>query len=347
MVPPAEEPRPAADPSFAPTAALETLALRSRLLECLRSWFRQRGFWEAETPILSHDVVVDGHLDPFVTSHSGRDELFLQTSPEFAMKRLLAAGARRIFQVTRAFRRHERGPLHNPEFTMVEWYEAGSTYQAQMDVVEELVAAVFAAVDEEQPAAPTRPAAWRRLERPFARASYDELCRQVLGRPLIGASLEELERLAGGCRVAVPDGLAGVDEWLNAIWALAVEPELAGRGAVFVYDYPPAQAALARIRPGATPVAQRFELYLNGVEICNGYQELTDAAELRRRIADQAAIRSRHGQRPLPSESRLLQAMAAGLPECSGVALGFDRLMMSALGAGSLAEVIAFPFDRA
>ena len=149
--------------------------------------------------------------------------------------------------------------------------------------------------------------------------------------------------------VHAPPGLAAddVDGWLNLLLALRVELVLARKPALFLYDYPPGQAALARVRPGSPAVAERFELYLRGIEICNGYQELTDADELRRRIGLQAALRRRDGNRPLPAESRLLDAMEAGLPECAGVALGFDRLLMSAVGAASLAEVIAFPFDRA
>jgi lysyl-tRNA synthetase class 2 len=131
------------------------------------------------------------------------------------------------------------------------------------------------------------------------------------------------------------------------VLALAVEPVLAKKPALFLYDYPPGHAALAQIRPTVPAVAERFELYLAGVEICNGYQELTDADELRRRIAAQSALRRRDGNRPLPADSRLLAAMDAGLPACSGVALGFDRLLMSATGAESLAGVLAFPFDRA
>jgi lysyl-tRNA synthetase class 2 len=349
-----------ASASFGPSATLGMLRLRAELLEFTRAFFRSRGFWEVETPILSRDVVVDAYLEPFVTrgdsgsdclKASAQDELFLQTSPEFAMKRLVAAGAAAIFQVTHAFRRGEIGQLHNPEFTIVEWYRTQSTYHEQMDLVEALVAGSFdrvKAVREELAAdlPGTNPV---RLTQPFPRLSYDRVFEAAVGKSVLGLGAAELARLAKSLNVLAPPGLApdDVDGWLNLLLALRVEPTIAQTPALFVYDYPPGQAALARIRPDMPPVAERFELYLSGVEICNGYQELTDAGELRRRISAQSALRRREGNRPLPAESRLLDAMDAGLPECAGVALGFDRLLMSAIGALSVAEVMPFPIDRA
>jgi elongation factor P--(R)-beta-lysine ligase len=363
-------PAPASGPSpdhgaFGPSAELRQLRLRATLLEFTRAFFRSRGLWEVETPLLSHDIVVDAYLEPFVTrSDAGGDckpaprehELFLQTSPEFAMKRLLAAGASDIFQLTRSFRRGEIGRLHNPEFTILEWYHKGATYHDEMTFVEDFVAAfwqeaarlIAAEPSAEGRAARTTPAPVP-LARPFPRLTYDELFRSVLGTSVLDKSTAELAELARACGIEPPPGLADDDHdgWLNLLLALKVEPELAKQRAAFVCDYPAGQAALARIRESRPPVAERFELYLAGVEICNGYQELTDAQELRRRIAVQQALRRREGSRRLPMESRLLAAMDVGLPECSGVALGFDRLLMTALGAQSLAEVIAFPFDRA
>jgi lysyl-tRNA synthetase class 2 len=220
-----------------------------------------------------------------------------------------------------------------------------------MDFVEELVEGFFDRVATtrkacagERPA--TQPATPRR---PFPRLTYDRAFDLALGHSVIGSSAAELQDLAKLIGLIAPPGLAldDVDGWLNLMLALHIEPTLARSPAVFLYDYPPGQAALARIRPDAPAVAERFELYLSGVEICNGYQELTDATELRRRIAAQSALRRRDGNRPLPAESRLLDAMDAGLPECAGVALGFDRLLMAAVGALSLAEVMPFPIDRA
>jgi lysyl-tRNA synthetase class 2 len=333
--------------SFRPSATLERLEVRSRMLDFTRAYFRAHGLWEVETPLLSHDIVVDAYLEPFVTrGDSGSDcrpaapeaELFLQTSPEFAMKRLLAAGAPSLFQLTRSFRRGEVGPLHNPEFTILEWYHLGASYLDEMAFVEDFVSAFFVAA-KRVPALP----------RPFPRSTYDALFQAALRTSVLGKSAAELANLARHAGIEPPPSLHAedVDGWLNLLLALAVEPELARQPAKFVYDYPVGQAALARIRPQTPPVAERFELYLSGIEICNGYQELTDPEELRRRIAQQQALRRREGSRPLPAESRLLAAMEAGLPECAGVALGFDRLLMMAVGARSLSEVIAFPFDRA
>jgi elongation factor P--(R)-beta-lysine ligase len=350
--------------SFRPSAALAQLRLRSEMLEFTRTFFRSHGLWEVETPLISHDVVVDAYLEPFATrGDSGSEcrpaspqhELFLQTSPEFGMKRLLAAGASAIFQITRSFRRGEIGPLHNPEFTILEWYRTGSSYHEQMTFVEEFVAAFFDEADRlartGPTAAPIKTAGSKslRLPRPFPHLAYDQLFWRVLGTGVLDKTAAELAELARQAGIEPPPSLASddVDGWLNLLLALKAEPELSRHPAILIYDYPAGQSALARIRPDTPPVAERFELYLSRIEICNGYQELTDPAELRRRIAVQQALRRREGSRPLPAESRLLAAMEAGLPECSGVALGFDRLLMAAVGAKSLSEVITFPFDRA
>ncbi|HUE16470.1 MAG TPA: EF-P lysine aminoacylase EpmA [Planctomycetaceae bacterium] len=346
--------------SFRPSAPLGMLRLRSELLAFTRAFFRSGGFWEVETPILSRDVVVDAYLEPFVTcaqaetdcgQRGGGDELFLQTSPEFAMKRLSACGASAIFQITRAFRRGEIGQRHNPEFTIVEWYRTGATYHDQMDFVEELVTGFFERVQAVRELKPvdSPPPGREPPSRPFERLTYDRAFEQAVGHPVLGLNACDLAKLAESIGVAPPPGLAAddVDGWLNLLLALRVEPALANRPALFLYDYPPGQAALSRIRPSVPAVAERFELYLAGVEICNGYQELTDADELRRRVVVQSALRQREGSRPLPATSRLLDAMEAGLAPCAGVALGFDRLLMCAVGADSLAEVMAFPFDRA
>ncbi len=350
---------------FRPSGSLELLQLRSQLLDFTRAYFRRRGLWEVETPLLSRDIVVDAYLEPFTTRQdSGSDcrpaaadqELFLQTSPEFAMKRLLAAGASDLFQLTRSFRRGEVGRLHNPEFTILEWYHVGASYHDQMTFVEEFVWAFYDEADRlvtERKPTDTRAAhneqSGGRLGRPFLRSTYEALFRSALGTTVLDKTPEQLAQIAARAGVVPPPGLVSddLDGWLNLLLALKVEPDLSRQPAIFVYDYPAGQAALARVRHDAPPVAERFELYLSGIEVCNGYQELTDPRELRQRIAVQQALRRREGSRPLPIESWLLDAMDAGLPECAGVALGFDRLLMTAVGARSLSEVIAFPFDRA
>lgn len=341
---------------FLPSASLATLRRRARLLARVRRFFDERGYWEVETPILSHDVVVDAHLEPFRVPVGGRD-MYLQTSPEFGMKRLLAAGADAIYQVTRAFRAGERGAWHNPEFTMVEWYRVGNDHHAQMREVETLIRAAAeesrlslrerasaggTAHDVELPAAP------------FPRTTYAEAFGRALGIDPHQADLAALQQAATARQIAIPPSLRDDDRdgWLNLLLAEVIEPQLGRDGPEFLYDYPASQAALARVRSlsssGPQPaVAERFELYWRSRELCNGYHELTDPAQLRARIVEQSRLRALEGWGPLPAESRLLAAMDAGLPGCAGVALGLDRVAMLLWGVERIEEVLAFPWERA
>jgi lysyl-tRNA synthetase class 2 len=298
---------------FLPSATLDMLRRRADLLKRVRQFFDSRGFLEIETPILSHDTVVDRHLDPLrVTLFTDPREpdrgetLWLQTSPEFAMKRLLAAGATAIFQVSKVFRGGERGSLHNPEFTMVEWYRVGDEYEAGMDLLA-------------------------------------KLAEEILGR----GKPERMTFAESFRRFAVLDPLTLSDYEIDLALTSKVEPLLGQERPTILYDYPASQSALARVRPGQPPVAERFELYVNGIELANGYHELLDPVVLRQRNRDNNAARAADGRYTLPEESRLLSAMDHGLPACSGCALGFDRLMMVATGAKSIQEVMAFPIERA
>lgn len=322
---------------FLPTASWDTLALRAKLLRRIRHFFDARGFLEVETPLLSADTVVDRHLDPLRVTlfddprepNAGRT-MWLQTSPEFAMKRLLAAGATAIYQITRAFRGGERGRLHNPEFTMVEWYRAGDGYLEGMQLLEELAETI--------------------LERGSAeRISYREAFQQHAGVDPHTAPVDSLEQSARQRGVAIPDGLARDDRdaWLNLLLAESVEPHLGRERPTILYDYPATQAALARVRDEDPPVAERFELYVRGIELANGYHELLDPATLRERNANVNLQRAADGKYTLPEDSRLLAAMDHGMPPCTGVALGFDRLVMIAAGAHSIDEVLPFPIERA
>ena len=330
---------------FRPTADWKNLRLRARLLRCVREFFDSRGFLEVETPILSADTVVDRHLDPFwvedlteQTASSRR--LWLQTSPEFAMKRLLAAGGEAIYQITRAFRREEYGTRHNPEFTIVEWYRTGDGLEEGMRLLSDLAEAVLGR-------GPARP------------ISYREAFERHAGINPHTAAIGEIERAVGDKGIEPPAGLhpADRDGWLDLLLVECVEPHLgrsdSGKGQpAILYDYPASQAALARIRADEqngqqVSVAERFELYVDGIELANGYHELTDADELRRRNAEANRQRAADGKAKLPENSRLLRAMEAGLPPSTGVALGFDRLAMIAAGAKNIAEVMSFPIDRA
>ncbi len=302
------------------------------MLKRLRAFFDERGFLEVDTPILSADTVVDRHLDAFSTELPGRPprRLWLHTSPEFLMKRLLAAGAEAIYQVAHVFRQGEIGPLHNPEFTMVEWYRAGDGPEQGMQLLCGLCETMLG-------------------RGPARRVSYREAFVRHVGLDPLTAPTEALAARCRELGLAVPPGFAGDDRdgWLDFLLGECVQAHLGCDRPAIVYDYPASQAMLARVRDENPPVAERFELYVDGIELANGYHELLDAAELRRRNRAVNAQRVADGNVALPEESRLLAAMDAGLPAAVGVALGFDRLVMLAYGAGSLAEVLAFPIDRA
>ena len=329
---------------FLPTAPWPALKKRAELLRQTRAFFDARGFIEVETPLLSADIVVDRHLDPFATILADDPrfpdqgtKLWLQTSPEFAMKRLLAAGGEAIYQITRAFRNGEQGRLHNPEFTMVEWYRRGDSYATGKLLLAELCAELLPFGTPEE-------------------FSYLEVFQQHVGVDPHTASVAELIAIAGEQNIATPASLERTDRdaWLELLLGELVEPQLGVERPGILYDYPASQAALAQVRavsaedePHHPPVAERFELYVRGIELANGFHELLDPEVLRARNRKNNALRRADGKPELPEESRLLAAMESGLPNCTGVALGFDRVVMLACGAASLRDVLAFPIDRA
>ena len=318
----------------------EILSCRSELLDALRQFFLERHFGEVETPLLSADIVVDAHLHPFTTSGSDGGLRYLQTSPEAGMKRLLATGCGSIFQITRSFRRDERGPRHNPEFTMVEWYGVDTNWQQQMKLTEQLVRSVTAAV--ERGPAPDR---WNRE---FGIVPYDGAFRRAVGTGVLDLADAELIDLAA--RVGISHSETATiqrDDLLNLILAESVEGLLGQDRPEFVCDYPVSQAALAEQNPADPRTACRFELYDRGLELCNGYQELTDPGELARRDILQNTVRRQQGTSSLPGAPRMAAAMKSGLPPCSGVALGFDRLLMAITESPTIDHVIPFPTERA
>jgi lysyl-tRNA synthetase class 2 len=319
-----------------PSAPLDNLRARAGMMARIRGFFAARGVLEVETPALSAAAVTDPHLASLRTCYTGPAfpagrPLYLQTSPEFAMKRLLAAGSGPIYQLGKAFRDGEAGRLHNPEFTLLEWYRPGFDLAAMMDEVEALAAALLG------------------VTRRFERTLYRDLFRRHLRIDPATASLEELRDCARRHGLARSGDLPlrDPDAWLDLLLTHFIEPQLGAETPCFVHDYPPSQAALSRIRPGPYPVAARFELYINGMEIANGFQELTDAAEQRVRFERDRARRRADGLPDVEPDERLLAALAHGLPDCAGVALGVDRLLMVALRAQSIAEVVAFPLERA
>jgi lysyl-tRNA synthetase class 2 len=335
-------------PDWRPACDLSVLHVRAAMLTAARSVFRQVDYLEVETPCLSRDIVLDSWIDPFELSIDGQ-RWFLQTSPEAHMKRLLAAGAGSIFQVSRVFRRGEAGSRHNPEFTMIEWYGVGSSRQEQMQLTEQLVRRMLVAADAVTGRrTPVSPAA-------FATLTWQAAFQDRYGIDALQATAGELRATAAKHGVSLPESLESTDRdgICNVLLAAGIEPQLGGRGTdgsfrpVFLHDYPPSQAALAVVSESEPHLARRFELYIDGLELCNGYQELTDPTELRRREAAQQSQRSIRPPDHLPGAPRLAAAMHHGLPACSGVALGFDRLVMLATGATAIDAVLPFPFDRA
>lgn len=309
------------------TSRHERLRGRARVLERLRGFFVERDYLEVETPILVPSPGLDLHLDAFATAdpHFGDQPGYLITSPEYQMKRLLSEGLPRIFQVVRCFRRGERGHRHNPEFTMVEWYRAGATMDALMTETEDLVRALLSD-------AAHMPLAGAKCDvtQPFARMSVVEAFARW-------ADLDEAETL----RLAEED-----EDRYFFLLVDRVEPGLAQLGIpVFLHDYPASQASLARKRPHDPRFAERFELYVGEVELCNGFGELTDAAEQRERLLKDQAARRARGLPVYPIDERFLGALEAGLPDCAGNALGLDRLVALALGTERIDEVMAYPVD--
>ncbi|MDB4946269.1 MAG: Translation elongation factor Lys34:lysine transferase [Labilithrix sp.] len=304
------------------------LAARARVLRETRAFFDSRGYLEVETPIAIPSPGLDLHLDAFEAVPTGvaaaAPSRFLSTSPEYQMKRLLVAGHERIFQITRAFRAGERGERHNPEFTILEFYRARAGAEDIMRDTEQLVARVTGGrVTLGDRRVDTRP--------PFARLTVCEAFARYAG-----TSPEETLRLA-----------AEDEDRFYFLLVDAVEPALATLDhAVFVTEYPAPQASLARRKPADPRVAERFELYVAGVEVCNGFGELTDPVEQRARLEHDQAERARRGKPVYPIDERFLEALARGMPESGGNAIGFDRLVALASGRTSIGEVLAFTDDE-
>jgi lysyl-tRNA synthetase class 2 len=319
-------------PDWRPTASWRSLRRRASLLAQIRAFFALRGVMEVETPLLAAASVTDPYLKSLhcpQAAAGGEAGAFLQTSPEFAMKRLLAAGSGPIYQICKAFRAGERGSLHNPEFTMLEWYRPTFDHHALMDEVEALLVETLGTESAQ-------------------RVTYAALFDQYLGIDPHAATA------AGLTLVAVEQDLevvgfeaAGRDDWLDLLMNHVIEPTL-GRGRpTFVLDYPASQAALARLRPGTPPVAERFEVYVEGVELVNGFRELTDVSEQRRRFVADNHRRQALGLPRMAPDRRFLAALEHGLPPCSGVALGIDRLAMLATGSANIEQVITWPSELA
>lgn len=314
-----------------PGSPLGNLRRRAQIIDTIRHFFAQREVLEVETPTLSAAAVSDPHLFPFATDYvpeggGAGQTLYLHTSPEYPMKRLLAAGSGCIWQLCRVYRNGESGSRHNPEFSMLEWYRVGFDHHRLMDEVDDLVNTVLGCGGSR-------------------RVTYAALFEEYLGVDIhrcAEAQLAELGRAQCDFR-----GELDRDGWLNLLFSHCIEPRLLQP--TMVYAFPASQAALARVVEGddRVPSAARFELFINGMELANGYFELTDAAEQARRFEADQQLREAYQRPVLPTDQRLISALQQGLPECAGVALGVDRLVMLALGASHIDQVIAFTHQRA
>ena len=315
--------------AWKPTAAIATLEVRASMLRAAREYFAATRALEVETPTLSAAAVTDVHLASIEASAVGQRR-YLHTSPEYAMKRLLAAGCGDIWQICRVYRDGESGRWHNPEFTMIEWYRLSIDHHALMADVERLITAMMPAS--------------RHIDR-SERLTYREAVQLHAGVDALEDPVQVLVARLESAGVDVPASIRGDrDACLDLIMSVLVGPHLGHDRLTFIHDYPASQAALAQIRG---KVASRFEAYLDGIELANGFHELANGAEQRRRFEQDLEQRRQHGLAAMPMDERFLAALDYGLPECSGVALGFDRLVMCAVGAKHIDEVIAFPFDRA
>ncbi|WP_026025553.1 elongation factor P--(R)-beta-lysine ligase [Aliivibrio logei] len=320
--------------NWMPSASIEQLQQRADILALIRSFFYERKVMEVDTPAMSHATVTDVHLHTFQTDFVGPGyadgvHLYFMTSPEFHMKRLLAAGSGAIYQINKAFRNEEAGRFHNPEFTMLEWYRPAFDHHQLMDEMNELLKLVLKCDDAE-------------------RMTYQQAFINVLGVCPLEASMGELRAVAACLGLSdIADVEEDRDTLLQLLFSMGVEEKIGQTVPVCVYDFPASQAALAKINPEDPRVAERFEVYFKGIELANGFHELDNAKEQLARFEDDNTKRKSMGLIEQPIDYHLIAALEAGFPDCAGVALGIDRLIMLAMGEKHIDQVMAFPFDRA
>jgi lysyl-tRNA synthetase class 2 len=317
-----------------PTTNPKALRLRAELYALIRHFFSERNVLEVETPILSAAGNTDPNIESFQLQFhgpkaAGAGMRWLRTSPEFPLKRMLAAGVGDCYELGKVFRNGEAGRRHNPEFTMLEWYRVGWTHHKLMDECSELVKAALHL-------------AGRRAT--VRDVSFRQLYKDNFGFDPLTASEGDLRGPLAVYGID-PEGLTR-DDWLDLLMTHLIQPTIPANRILIVYDYPPSQCALAKVRQDKVPVAERFEVYVGPLELANGYHELNDAAEQRERFGRDLARRQKRAAIQPPVDERLLAALPK-LPACAGVALGVDRLMMAMLGSDKLSDVMAFPFDRA
>lgn len=307
---------------------------RAKLYALIRTFFADRGVLEVETPILSAAGNTDPNIESFHAPFhghvdAGSRERWLRTSPEYPLKRLLADGVGDCYELGRVFRNGEAGERHNPEFTMLEWYRVGWTHRQLMEETIALVEIALALVG-------------RRAE--VLIEGYRQLFLDELGLDPLHAEIDALRAPLAQYNIN-PDGLTR-DDWLDLLITHKLQPAFPPDRITVIHDYPASQSALARIRPGDPPLAERFELYLGPYELANGYHELNDAAEQRTRFERDNARRRERGLREMPIDEQLL-AVLERMPDCAGVAMGIERLLMCMAGTDKIADVLAFPFSKA
>ena len=308
--------------TWQPTASVKMLQLRAELYQDIRKFFRTRQVLEVETPILSTGSVPEPTIEPLYTHYSdNKTQLFLQTSPELAMKRLLAAGSGAIFQISKAFRDNEIGRWHNPEFSMLEWYRPKFKQDDLIREIDEFLQILLHC-------------------KPAECISYCTLFEQHTSLNPLHASLRELQGYVQGMQDT--ESLER-DTCLQLILAQQIEPKLGENCPTIITDFPASQAALARKKMDNPQLAERFEVYVQGIELANGFYELTDPIEQRQRFEQDLVTRQRLNLPTHPLDEDFLAALKAGLPDCSGVAVGLDRLLMLITGAKHIHEVLAFP----
>lgn len=319
--------------SWQPSAPIANLLKRAEIMNEIRRFFSDRGVREVETPAMSQATVTDVHLVPFDTQYVGPGaadglKLYLMTSPEYHMKRLLAAGSGPIYQLGRSFRNEESGRYHNPEFTMLEWYRPHYDMYRLMNEVDDLLQQVLECESAEM-------------------LTYQQAFQRHLDVDPLSADKAQLREVAETLGVGdVAHQEDDRDTLLQLLFAVGVEVNIGRDKPAFVYHFPATQASLAEISTEDHRVAERFEVYFKGIELANGFRELTDSAEQRLRFEQDNRKRAARGLPVQPIDENLLDALSAGIPDCAGVALGVDRLIMLALKAESISEVIAFPVDR-
>ena len=306
-------------------SARRAFKLRARLYALIRTFFAERGVLEVETPVLSEGGNTEPNIESFSTTFAGSRERWLRTSPEHALKRLVASGIGDCYELGRVFRNGEAGRRHNPEFTMLEWYRVGFDHRRLMRETAALVLASLAS---------------KGWSADVVETSYRDLF-AGLGIDPFEAPIEELRAPLAEFRID-PAGLSR-DDWLDLLITHRIQPAFPKDRITVVHDFPPSQCALAKVRDG---IAERFELFLGTYELANGYHELTDAAEQRARFESDNARRRARGQREVPIDERFLDALPQ-LPACAGVALGIERLLMHLADTDDIADVIAFPFADA